>query len=87
MWSTSQGTVLMVTHDVDEAILLSDRIALMSRGPEARLAEIVNVNIPRPRTRAGLIDDPEYARLRAHILRFLTEAHEPVATGVVARTA
>lgn len=71
MWGATGSTVLMVTHDVDEAILLSDRIALMSRGPNSEIAEILPVKIPRPRTRAGLIDDPEYSRLRAHILRFL----------------
>jgi nitrate/nitrite transport system ATP-binding protein len=74
MWSATRNTVFMVTHDVDEAILLSDRIALMTSGPEARLAEIVEVKIRRPRTRAELLDDPEYVRLRAYILRFLTEA-------------
>jgi nitrate/nitrite transport system ATP-binding protein len=74
MWTASRNTVFMVTHDVDEAILLSDRIALMTSGPEARLAEIVDVKIPRPRTRAELIDDPEYLRLRTHILHFLMEA-------------
>ncbi len=73
MWTASRNTVFMVTHDVDEAILLSDRIALMTSGPDARLAEIVEVKIPRPRTRAQLIDDPGYVRLRAHILRFLVE--------------
>jgi len=73
MWTASRNTVFMVTHDVDEAILLSDRIALMTRGPEARLAEIVDVQIPRPRARAELIDDPEYLRLRARILHFLVE--------------
>jgi nitrate/nitrite transport system ATP-binding protein len=73
MWTASRNTVFMVTHDVDEAILLSDRIALMTSGPEARLAEIVEVKIPRPRTRAELIDDPEYLRLRTHILHFLME--------------
>jgi nitrate/nitrite transport system ATP-binding protein len=78
MWSSSGGTVLMVTHDVDEAILLSDRIALMTRGPEARLAEILPVDIPRPRTRAGLLDEPRYSELRAHILRFLAESEAPV---------
>ena len=72
MWTASRNTVFMVTHDVDEAILLSDRIALMTSGPDARIAEIVEVKIPRPRTRAELIDDPEYLRLRTHILRFLT---------------
>jgi nitrate/nitrite transport system ATP-binding protein len=73
MWAASRNTVFMVTHDVDEAILLSDRIALMTRGPEARLAEVVEVKIARPRSRAELIDDPEYLRLRARILHFLVE--------------
>src|SRR5262245_55693000 len=71
MWTASRSTVFMVTHDVDEAILLSDRIALMTRGPEARLAELVDVGLSRPRSRAGLIDDREYLRLRTHVLRFL----------------
>ena len=73
MWSATRNTVFMVTHDVDEAILLSDRIALMTRGPRARLAELVDVKLPRPRRRADLIDDPEFGRLRTHILRFLVE--------------
>jgi nitrate/nitrite transport system ATP-binding protein len=73
MWTQSRNTVFMVTHDVDEAILLSDRIALMTSGPDARLAEIVEVKMARPRVRAELIDDPEYLRLRAHILHFLME--------------
>jgi nitrate/nitrite transport system ATP-binding protein len=73
MWAASQSTVFMVTHDVDEAIVLSDRIALMTSGPNARLAELVDVKLPRPRRRAELLDEPEYLRLRAHILRFLVE--------------
>jgi nitrate ABC transporter ATP-binding subunit len=73
MWTASSNTVFMVTHDVDEAILLSDRIALMTNGPDARLAEIVEVKIPRPRFRSSIIDDPEYARLRSHIIHFLVE--------------
>jgi nitrate/nitrite transport system ATP-binding protein len=73
MWTASRNTVFMVTHDVDEAILLSDRIALMTSGPEARLAELVEVKLARPRSRAEMIDDPEYIRLRTHILRFLVE--------------
>ena len=64
MWDATTNTVFMVTHDVDEAILLSDRIALMSNGPEAELAEIIDVTIPRPRTRAELIDSPEYVKIR-----------------------
>ncbi|HEU5193951.1 MAG TPA: ABC transporter ATP-binding protein [Methylomirabilota bacterium] len=77
MWEASRNTVFMVTHDVDEAILLSDRIALMTRGPDARLAEIIDVKIPRPRTRADLLDDPEYLRLRTHILKFLVDDGRP----------
>jgi nitrate/nitrite transport system ATP-binding protein len=73
MWTASRNTVFMVTHDVDEAILLSDRIALMTNGPDARLAEIVEVKLPRPRSRAGIIDEPAYARLRSHIIHFLVE--------------
>jgi nitrate/nitrite transport system ATP-binding protein len=73
MWSASRNTVFMVTHDVDEAILLSDRIALMTRGPQAKLAEQVEVKLARPRRRADLIDDPEFLRLRTHVLRFLVE--------------
>ena len=88
MWTASRNTVFMVTHDVDEAILLSDRIALMTAGPNARLAEIVEVKIPRPRTRAELIDDPEYLRLRTHILHFLMEAgrRPPVHEDIAAST-
>lgn len=73
MWTAMRNTVFMVTHDVDEAILLSDRIALMTNGPDARLAEIVEVKLPRPRSRASIIDDPEYGRLRSHIIHFLVE--------------
>lgn len=73
MWNAVGATVFMVTHDVDEAILLSDRIALMSNGPEARLAEVIDVNLPRPRTRQMMIESDEYSRLRTHILKFLIE--------------
>ncbi|MCF7763076.1 MAG: ABC transporter ATP-binding protein [Verrucomicrobia bacterium] len=73
MWDATKNTVFMVTHDVDEAILLSDRIALMTNGPDAELAEILEVDIPRPRTRETLIDSPEYTRLRNHILHFLVK--------------
>lgn len=68
---STQQTVFMITHDVDEAILLADRIILMSNGPEARVAEIVNVSLPRSRTRADMIHDPQYYRIRNHLLDFL----------------
>lgn len=73
MWDKAGATVCMVTHDVDEAILLSDRIALMTNGPHARIALIIDVNIPRPRTREQLIESEEYKALRTQILRFLIE--------------
>lgn len=71
MWEATNSTVFMVTHDVDEAILLSNRIAMMSNGPSAVLAEIVEIDIPRPRVRAELIDDPRYMKIRNHIIKFL----------------
>ncbi len=71
MWEATNSTVFMVTHDVDEAILLSNRIAMMSNGPNAELAEIVEIDIPRPRVRSELIDDPRYVEIRNHILKFL----------------
>jgi nitrate/nitrite transport system ATP-binding protein len=85
MWTQTKNTVFMVTHDVDEAILLSDRIALMTNGPNAELAEIIEINIPRPRTREELIDHPEYLRIRNHILHFLLkgakrETHQATST-------
>jgi len=71
MWSTSRNTVFMVTHDVDEAILLSDRILLMTNGPAARVAEIVDVTIPRPRSRETIIEHDHYYKIRNHVIHFL----------------
>jgi nitrate/nitrite transport system ATP-binding protein len=64
-------TVFMITHDVDEAILLADRILLMSNGPQARVAEIVRNTMPRQRQRATLHHDPQYYRIRNHLVDFL----------------
>lgn len=64
-------TVFMITHDVDEAILLADRILLMSNGPQARVAEIVVNTMPRSRGRATLHKDPQYYRIRNHLVDFL----------------
>ncbi len=71
MWNATRNTVFMVTHDVDEAILLSDRIMLMTNGPSSRIAEIVDVTIPRPRARATIIEHPHYYKIRNHIIHFL----------------
>jgi nitrate/nitrite transport system ATP-binding protein len=73
MWSTTRNTVFMVTHDVDEAILLSDRIPLMTNGPAARIAEIIDVTIPRPRTRDTIVEHPHYYKIRNHIIHFLVK--------------
>jgi nitrate/nitrite transport system ATP-binding protein len=64
-------TVFMITHDVDEAILLADKILLMSNGPHAKIAEIVEVTMPRDRTRAGIHHDPQYYKIRNHLVDFL----------------
>jgi nitrate/nitrite transport system ATP-binding protein len=64
-------TVFMITHDVDEAILLADRILLMTNGPHARVAESVQVSIERPRDRASIIHDPGYYPIRTHLVDFL----------------
>ncbi|SFK94140.1 nitrate/nitrite transport system ATP-binding protein [Falsiroseomonas stagni DSM 19981] len=77
----SGQTGFMITHDVDEAILLADRILLMSNGPGARIAEVVVNTLPRPRTRASLHHMPGYHALRDHVLDFLiTRSREFVAT-------
>jgi nitrate/nitrite transport system ATP-binding protein len=80
MWNTTRNTVFMVTHDVDEAILLSDRIMLMTNGPEARIAEIVEVTIPRPRSRATIIEHPLYYKIRNHVIHFLVRHAKHEAT-------
>jgi nitrate/nitrite transport system ATP-binding protein len=67
----TKQTVFMITHDVDEAILLSDKILLMSNGPRARIAEIVKNTMPRNRTRETLHHDPQYYGIRNHLIDFL----------------
>lgn len=69
------STVLMVTHDVDEAVLLSVRVVMMSNGPAATIGEILDVYLPRPRDRLALAEDPRYAHLRGEVLKFLYQRH------------
>ena len=66
-----RSTVVMVTHDIDEAILLSDRVLMMTNGPAARIGGVVEVTLPRPRNRLALAVSPEYASFRAQLLQFL----------------
>jgi len=72
------NTVIMITHDVDEAVLLSDRIVMMTNGPEATIGEILDVNLERPRNRLALAKDIEYNRLRSEVLTFLYEKQRKV---------
>ena len=66
-----KNTVLMITHDVDEAVLLSDRIVMMTNGPSASIGEILDIDLPRPRDRLKLAEDPHYHHLRGQVLEFL----------------
>jgi nitrate/nitrite transport system ATP-binding protein len=67
----THSTVLMVTHDVDEAVLLSDRIVMLTNGPAATIGEVLNVNLPRPRNRLELAEDRDYIHTRKAVLEFL----------------
>jgi len=71
VWEKDRKTVVMVTHDVDEALYLADRIVLMTDGPEARVGEILTVPFDRPRDRATVLKHPAYYRLRAGVVNFL----------------
>jgi nitrate ABC transporter ATP-binding subunit len=73
LWQKDQKTALMVTHDVDEALFLSDRIVMMTNGPAATVGEILEVNFPRPRSRQQLLEDAGYYRLRGQLIGFLEE--------------
>lgn len=72
------NTVIMITHDVDEAVLLSDRIVMLTNGPSARIGEILDIELPRPRDRIALADDPRYNHYRQEVLRFLYEKQRKV---------
>jgi nitrate/nitrite transport system ATP-binding protein len=69
------NTVMMITHDVDEAVLLSDRIVMMTNGPAAQIGEILNVPLARPRKRLELADNTTYLKCRQRVLEFLYERH------------
>jgi nitrate/nitrite transport system ATP-binding protein len=73
VWSRSQVTAMMVTHDVDEAILLADRVVMMTNGPRARIGKIMDVPLPRPRTREALLEHPRYYELREELIGFLED--------------
>jgi nitrate/nitrite transport system ATP-binding protein len=71
VWNRSHITALMVTHDVDEAIYLSDRVVMMTNGPEAEVGDVMSVSFPRPRDRKTIMEDPLYYEYREHLIDFL----------------
>ncbi|HCH5911430.1 ABC transporter ATP-binding protein [Vibrio parahaemolyticus] len=72
------NTVIMITHDVDEAVQLSDKIVMMTNGPAATIGEVLEVNLPRPRERVALADDAQYQKCRQAVLKFLYEKQSKV---------
>ncbi|MCB2050924.1 MAG: ATP-binding cassette domain-containing protein, partial [Novosphingobium sp.] len=73
VWNRTKVTAIMVTHDVDEAILLADRVVMMTNGPNATIGKILDVDLPRPRDRKALLDDPQFYHYRQEVLHFLAE--------------
>ncbi|SHH37310.1 ABC transporter ATP-binding protein [Marivita hallyeonensis] len=73
VWSRTKVTAICVTHDVDEAILLADRVVMMTNGPQATIGKITSVDLPRPRTRKALLEHPDYYNYRQEVLDFLEE--------------
>src|SRR6267142_1909240 len=88
LWQKDQKTALMVTHDVDEALFLSDRVVMMTNGPAATVGEILEVKFPRPRSRKQLLEDPGYYHLREELIGFLEErSHHPPARSPISADA
>ena len=83
--AATRQTVFMITHDVDEAILLADKVMLMSNGPDACIAEIVENTLPRPRDRHTIHHDPQYYRIRNHLVDFLVNRSRLYQSGEVPR--
>ncbi len=79
LWNEDRKTALMVTHDVDEALFLSDRIVMMTNGPAAKVGRVLQVPFARPRDRQEVLADPDYYRLREYLIEFLEEQAEPKA--------
>jgi bicarbonate transport system ATP-binding protein len=71
IWNEQRCTVLMITHDIDEALFLADRLVMMTNGPAAKIGEIMDIPFPRPRDRARIMEDPQYYKLRNHALDYL----------------
>jgi nitrate/nitrite transport system ATP-binding protein len=87
VWSRTQVTAICVTHDVDEAILLADRVVMMTNGPNARIGKILSVDIERPRTRRSLLEHPRYYEYRQELLTFLEDYEHGACGRAQARSA
>jgi nitrate/nitrite transport system ATP-binding protein len=90
LWRREKITAMMVTHDVDEALFLSDRIICMTDGPEAGIGEVIEVNFPRPRERKAVMEHPDYYLLRERLIHFLevkAHKHAPASTLPASTTA
>jgi nitrate ABC transporter ATP-binding subunit len=85
VWRKNRITALMVTHDVDEALFLSDRVAMMTNGPAAKLGEVVDVTFARPRDRAAVLEHPDYYDLRERLIGFLESQDHRRRAGQAAR--
>lgn len=81
IWNDHRCTVLMITHDIDEALFLADRLVMMTNGPAATIGEVLEIPFPRPRDRTRIMEDPEFYKLRNYILDYLYNrfAHDDVA--------
>ena len=73
LWDEDRKTVVMVTHDVDEALFLADRVVMMTSGPGATVGEMLTVPFPRPRSRAAVLNHADYYQLRDQLIGFLEE--------------
>jgi nitrate/nitrite transport system ATP-binding protein len=73
VWNRTKVTAIMVTHDVDEAILLADRVVMMTNGPNATIGKVLKVDLPRPRERKELLEHPQFYAYRHEVLHFLAE--------------
>ncbi len=80
IWQRTRVTAICVTHDVDEAILLADRVVMMTNGPHARIGKVMKVDLPRPRTRQALLEHPSYYAYREELMTFLEEHERQKAT-------
>jgi bicarbonate transport system ATP-binding protein/nitrate/nitrite transport system ATP-binding protein len=75
IWTKNRVTVMMITHDIDEALFLADKLVMMTNGPHAKIGEVMEIPFPRPRNRTQLMEDPHYYTLRNQALDFLFSRH------------